>query len=247
MTKRADILVVESGLLESRSKAQAEILAGHVLADGVPIKKPSQKIPVSAKLSLHASTDTSVSRAGQKLEFALEFFNLSLKGREVLDIGASTGGFTEVALAAGATHVAAVDVGSGQLHSRLQADPRVTSIENLNARFLTKDQLSKPIDAIVCDVSFISLTKVLPSAMSMVDQGALLVALIKPQFEAGPKRVGKGGIVKDPQVHEDVCGEIVAWLERQPGWQTLGLVESPIVGSDGNKEFLVAATKSKAA
>lgn len=243
MTKRADILVVERGLLESRARAQAEILAGNVLADGRPIRKPSQKLPDTSEVTLTGLTHQFVSRAGQKLKFALEHFDLSLRERRVLDVGASTGGFTEVALKAGATHVIAVDVGSGQLHQRLRDDPRVTSFENLNARDLSPQHLAHPVDVIVCDVSFISLTKALPAALSLVGEGALLVALIKPQFEVGPKGVGKGGIVKDPEVHVQVCGDIEAWLGAQPGWQIIGVTDSPITGSDGNKEFLIAATK----
>jgi len=243
MTKRADILAVERGLFESRARAQAEILAGNVLADGDPIRKPSQKLSDAVEVTLAGLTHSFVSRAGQKLSFALEHFGLSLQELNVLDVGASTGGFTEVALKAGARHITAIDVGSGQLHQRLRDDSRVTSLENLNARDLTSSHLAQPIDAIVCDVSFISLTKALPAALSLVGEGALLVALIKPQFEVGPKGVGKGGIVKDTEVHNQVCNEIKAWLNAQPGWQIIGVTDSPITGSDGNREFLIAAAK----
>jgi 23S rRNA (cytidine1920-2'-O)/16S rRNA (cytidine1409-2'-O)-methyltransferase len=245
MSKRADLLLVERGLLDSRARAQAEISAGHVLVDGAPVRKPSQKISETAQLTLAKTLHDWVSRAGQKLDHALTTFGLSLEGRTVLDIGASTGGFTEVALKAGASRVLAIDVGHGQLHASLVSDPRVHSFEGLNAKDLTSEILAASFNTIVCDVSFISLQKALPKALTLAEPDSLLIALIKPQFEVGRKNIARGGIVKDASLHAKVCQDMEDWLNLQAGWQVSGICPSPIEGGDGNKEFLIVATKSK--
>jgi 23S rRNA (cytidine1920-2'-O)/16S rRNA (cytidine1409-2'-O)-methyltransferase len=182
-----------------------------------------------------------VSRGGVKLDFALNHFALSPFGLVCLDIGASTGGFTDVLLARGAERVHAVDVGHGQLAWKLRTDPRVVVHERLNARFLTREHVPEPIGALTCDASFIGLRTVLPAGLALCAPGAWSVALIKPQFEAGPGKVGKGGVVRDPAVHQAVRAEISAWWAGLPGWRVLGLVESPITGPEGNREFLIAA------
>ena len=242
---RADQVLVSRGLVSSRAKAQAEIEAGRVFCDGVQIRKSSQAISESAHLEITGTPMPWVSRAGLKLDHGLRHFALELSGRTVLDIGASTGGFTDVALARGAARVIAVDVGHGQLHDKLKKDPRVISLEGVNAKDLTVDHLPHVIDAIVCDVSFISLQKALPAALDLVRPGALLIALIKPQFEVGPAHVGKGGVVRDAQLHSQTCDTIRAWFEGLPDWHVLGVTDSPITGSDGNKEFLIAAQKTE--
>jgi 23S rRNA (cytidine1920-2'-O)/16S rRNA (cytidine1409-2'-O)-methyltransferase len=245
MSKRADILLVERGLVDSRARAQAEISAGHVLVDGTQVRKPSQNISETSELTLQKTLYEWVSRAGQKLDHALTTFDLSLEGRTVLDVGASTGGFTDVALKAGASKVLAIDVGHGQLHPSLVSDPRVRSIEGLNAKDLSIEILAATFNAIVCDVSFISLQKALPKALTLSEPGSLLIALIKPQFEVGRKNIARGGIVKDTSLHAKVCKDMEDWLNDQAGWHVSGLCPSPIEGGDGNKEFLIVATKSK--
>ncbi len=184
-----------------------------------------------------------VSRGGIKLDHALTHFEIDPSGLTALDIGASTGGFTDVLCQRGARRVYAIDVGYGQLDARLRDDGRVTVLERINARYLTREQVPEPIDLIVCDASFIGLRTILPAPLGLAIPGARLVALIKPQFEAGRGRVGKGGIVRDPAVHADVCETIRAWLVAE-GWPVLGLVESPIKGRDGNTEFLIAASRT---
>ena len=181
-----------------------------------------------------------MSRGGIKLAHALEHFALDATGWKALDVGASTGGFTDVLLARGATRVYAVDVGYGQLADKLRRDDRVIVLERFNARQLTSEQVPEPIDAIVCDASFIGLRTVLPAALALAAPGAFLVALIKPQFEAGKGRVGKGGIVRDPDIHAEVCDLLQDWLASQPGWRVIGIRPSPITGAEGNKEFLLA-------
>jgi 23S rRNA (cytidine1920-2'-O)/16S rRNA (cytidine1409-2'-O)-methyltransferase len=183
-----------------------------------------------------------VSRGGLKLAHGLDRFGIDPGGWIVLDVGASTGGFTDVALARGARKVYAVDVGQGQLAWKLRNDPRVVVREKTNARYLTAAEVPEPVDLVVCDASFIGLETVLPAALGLAHPGALLVALIKPQFEVGKGRVGKGGVVRDPELHREVCERIAAWLPTQ-GWTVLGLDESPVLGPEGNKEFLIAARK----
>lgn len=236
---RADQLLVARGLMPSRARAQAEILAGHVRASGHVIRKPSDTLFEDAEIAVEGANPY-VSRAALKLIAALNAFQIDLKDREALDLGASTGGFTQVALERGARHVTAIDVGHGQMHASLRADPRVTVIEGLNARDLTAAHLRAPPDAILADLSFISLALALPNALMLAARGATLIALIKPQFEAGKGHLGKGGVVKDPKVHNDVCGRIRAFLETS-GWRVIGLIDSPIFGGDGNKEFLMGA------
>lgn len=214
--------------------------SGAVTVDGAVARKPAQPVGPEARIALTAEPMPWVGRAALKLLHALETFGLTPRG-VALDVGASTGGFTEVLLARGASQVHALDVGQGQIHPRLAADPRVVSLEGVNAREIPAD-LVPPVDWITADVSFISLEKALPGALALAKPGAVLVALIKPQFEAGRVHVGRGGIVRDPAVHAVVRARIRAWLERQ-GWQVTGECESPIEGGDGNREFLIAARK----
>ncbi len=239
---RADHLLVSQGLAESRSRAQALILAGQVYMGDRQVAKAGDLLPAEAVLTLKGRDHPWVSRGGLKLDHALQQFALSAQGKIVLDVGASTGGFTDVALAQGAAKVYAVDVGHGQLAWKLREDPRVVVLERTNARHLSRVEVPDPIDLIVCDASFIGLETVLPAALTLAAPAARLVALIKPQFEVGKGRVGKGGVVRDPALHAEVCERIRDWLEGQ-GWTVLGLIESPILGPEGNKEFLVAAER----
>lgn len=241
---RADQLLVDRGLAESRTRAQALILAGKVFTGEARVAKPGQNLPEAAPLEVRGQDHPWVSRGGLKLAHALEAFALSPDGRVCLDVGASTGGFTDVLLRAGAAKVYAVDVGHNQLAWSLRSDPRVVVMEKVNARHLTRDLVPDPIDIVVCDASFIGLETVLPAPMALAKPGAWLVALIKPQFEVGPDRVGKGGIVRDPALHQEVCDRIVAWFGRQAGWRVLGVTPSPIEGADGNREFLIAARRT---
>lgn len=245
MSKRADILLVERGLLASRARAQAEIASGNILVDGQVVLKPSQKIASGSKLSFKGDAFPWVSRAADKLLFALSHFQLSLEGRKVLDIGASTGGFTEVALKQGADHVYAVDVGTNQLHVSLRAHPRLTLFEGLNAKDVNAELVGTKVSAIVCDVSFISLSKALPKPLELAEEGCLLIALIKPQFEVGKGNLGRGGIVKEDELHQKVCLDVETWLSSLLGWRVVGLCDSPILGASGNKEFLIAAIKDE--
>jgi 23S rRNA (cytidine1920-2'-O)/16S rRNA (cytidine1409-2'-O)-methyltransferase len=220
--QRADQLLVDRGLAESRNRAQALILAGQVYAETRRIDKPGQQVPVATPLVVKGQDHPWVSRGGLKLVEALDHFGIDPAGLVCLDIGASTGGFTDVLLARGAAKVYAVDVGHGQLAWKLRQDPRVVVLEKTNAR---------------------QLETVLPAPLSLAASGARLVALIKPQFEVGKGQVGKGGVVRDPALHDAVCRRIEAWLNGLPGWRVLGLTESPIMGPEGNKEFLIAATR----
>lgn len=237
---RADQLLVTRGLAESRAKAQALILAGQVYAGDRKIAKAGDLLDAEAEIQLKGKEHPWVSRGGMKLAHALEHFALTLRDPVVLDVGASTGGFTDVALHHGAARVYAVDVGHGQLAWKLRQDPRVVVLERTNARHLTRAEVPDPVDFIVCDASFIGLETVLPASLALAAPGAHLVALIKPQFEVGKGRVGKGGVVRDPALHAEVCERITAWLAGLPGWTVLGLTESPILGPEGNKEFLIA-------
>jgi 23S rRNA (cytidine1920-2'-O)/16S rRNA (cytidine1409-2'-O)-methyltransferase len=242
--QRVDQLLVARGLAQTRSRAQALVMAGLVLSGTKRIDKPGALIDADAPLSLRGREHPWVSRGGVKLAHALDHFRLDPAGLVCLDIGASTGGFTQVLLQRGAAKVYAVDVGHGQLDWSLRRDPRVVVLERVNARHLSADEVPEPVDLVVCDASFIGLRTVLPAPLSLTKPRAALVALIKPQFEAGPVRVGKGGVVRDPAVHAEVCETVRAWLAAQPGWRVLGLAESPIEGADGNKEFLIAARKA---
>ncbi len=243
MRARADQLLVDRGLAESRSRAQALILAGKVFSGERRIAKAGDALPSDAALEVRGQDHPWVSRGGQKLDHALRHFGLSPAGRICLDIGASTGGFTDVLLAHGAARVHAVDVGHGQLAWKLRSDPRVVAHEKTNARYLTRETIADPITALVCDASFIGLATLLPAPLGLCAPGAWAIALIKPQFEAGPDAVGSKGVVRDPAVHEAVCERISAWWSALPEWQVLGIAESPIRGPEGNREFLIAATK----
>jgi len=240
---RADQLLVEQGLAESRTKAQALILAGQVFGGGKRIDKPGTALPAETALSLTGRDHPWVSRGGLKLAHGLDHFAIDVTEAVALDIGASTGGFTEVLLTRGAARVHAVDVGHGQLAWKLRQDPRVLVHEGTNARYLSRAEIPEPVDIVSCDASFIGLATVLPAPLALVAERAALIALIKPQFEAGPKEVGKGGVVRDPAVHEAVCARVVAWLEAQAGWRVIGTVESPITGPAGNREFLLYARR----
>lgn len=240
---RLDQLLVERGLAESRARAQALVMAGLVFSGERRLDKPGVQLPPGTALELRGQDHPWVSRGGVKLAHALEFFQIDPAGRVCLDLGASTGGFTDVLLARGAAKVYAVDVGHGQLAWKLRQDSRVVVLERVNARHLGSMQISEPVGLIVCDASFIGLETLLPAPLALAAPGAWLVALIKPQFEVGPGQVGKGGIVRDPALHEKVCGRIAAWLGTLPGWRVLGVTPSPIEGADGNREFLIAAQR----
>ncbi|MBO1076613.1 TlyA family RNA methyltransferase [Roseomonas marmotae] len=243
---RADQALVERGLVETRSRAQALIMAGKVFSNTRRVEKPGQPVPEDMPLEVKGQEHPWVSRGGMKLSHALEFFGLSPEGRIAVDVGASTGGFTDVLLHGGATRVYAVDVGHGQLAWKLRSDPRVVVLEKTNARRLDASQVPEAPGVVVCDASFIGLATVLPAALSLAAPGAWAVALIKPQFEAGPDKVGKGGVVRDPEVHEAVCAAVRSWWSGLPGWQVLGIEPSPILGPEGNREFLIAARKAGA-
>jgi len=238
---RLDQLLVERGLAENRSKAQALIMAGLVFSETRRMDKAGQKVARGIELTVKGREHPWVSRGGLKLAHGLEHFAIDAKDAVCLDIGASTGGFTDVLLEAGAAKVYAIDVGHGQLAWKLRQDARVQVLEKTNARYLTAEQIPEPVGLIVCDTSFISLKTVLPAALKLARPGARLIALIKPQFEVGKGLVGKGGVVRDPALHEQVCSGIRAWLDGLPGWTVLGVSESPITGPEGNKEFLIGA------
>ena len=238
---RIDRLLVERGLFESRAKAQAAIAAGLVTADGVTVRKPSDEVRADAVIGAEPAHPF-VSRGGVKLATALEHFGFDPSGCVCLDVGASTGGFTEALLARGARRVYAVDVGRGQLHERLRARPEVLSLEATDIRDLKSTQLPEPPDFVTVDVSFISLKLVLPAALALTRGPARLIALIKPQFEAGRGALKKG-IVRDAAVQAAVCDDI-ATLVTSLGWSVAGVIASPIAGGDGNREFLIAASLS---
>jgi 23S rRNA (cytidine1920-2'-O)/16S rRNA (cytidine1409-2'-O)-methyltransferase len=242
MKVRADQLLADRGLAESRTRAQALILAGLVYTGDRKVDKAGQPLAPDAPLSVKGRDHPWVSRGGLKLDHALTHFGWDVTGLTAIDVGASTGGFTDVLLTRGAARVYAVDVGHGQLAWKLREDPRVVVLERTNARHLTAELIADPIDLVVCDASFIALAKVLPAALGLARRGARLAALIKPQFEAGRDEVGKGGVVRDPAVHRAVCDDVVAWLGAS-GWAVEGVVPSPITGPEGNIEFLVTAMK----
>jgi 23S rRNA (cytidine1920-2'-O)/16S rRNA (cytidine1409-2'-O)-methyltransferase len=240
---RADQLLVDRGLAESRARAQALILAGLVFSGERKIEKAGQALPQDAALEVRGKEHPWVSRGGIKLDHALTHFGWDVTGAVALDVGSSTGGFTDVLLQRGAAKVFAVDVGTNQLAWKLRQDCRVAVHEQTNARYLTGEIVSEPIDIIVCDASFISLAKVLDKALDFAKPGGRLVALVKPQFEAGRDEIGKGGVVRDAAVHERVCAAAVEWI-RSRGWEVAGVERSPITGPEGNVEFLLAATRS---
>ena len=243
--QRADQLLVEQGLAESRTKAQALILAGLVNCGERRVDKPGEQLAADAALALKGRDHPWVSRGGVKLVHALDHFRIVVEGQVALDIGASTGGFTEVLLDRGVRRVYAVDVGHGQLAWKLRQDPRVVVHERLNARYLIRTDIPEPVGIITCDTSFIGLATVLPAPLALAAEKAQLVALVKPQFEAGPAHVGKGGVVRDPEVHREVCERAAAWVGTQPGWSVVGIVESPLLGPQGNREFLLYARRGQ--
>jgi 23S rRNA (cytidine1920-2'-O)/16S rRNA (cytidine1409-2'-O)-methyltransferase len=237
---RADLALVERGLAESRTRAQALILAGLVFTGEKRVEKAGDSLAADAPLKLRGQDHPWVSRGGLKLDYALEELGIDVADTVAIDVGASTGGFTDVLLSRGAARVYAVDVGHGQLAWRLRNDERVVVLEKTNARYLINEHIPEAVDVIVCDASFIGLQVVLPAAISFAETGARLIALIKPQFEVGKSEVGKKGVVRDPALHEAVCTRIRSWVDSLPGWQVTGLAESPITGPEGNKEFLIA-------
>ena len=240
---RLDQLVFDRGLAPSRERARAMILAAQVLVNGVPVSKAGAQVEVGADVTLVAPDHPYVGRGGVKLAHALDVFDIDVAGREALDIGASTGGFTDVLLQRGAARVVALDVGHGQLDWKIRSDPRVVVIEKFNARHLMASDLPGPVDIVSIDVSFISLRQIFPVLPPLLRPGADVVALVKPQFEAGREDVGKGGVVRDPEVHERVCAAAKGWVEQQ-GWTVLGITPSPITGPEGNVEFLLGAEKN---
>jgi 23S rRNA (cytidine1920-2'-O)/16S rRNA (cytidine1409-2'-O)-methyltransferase len=238
---RLDLLLVARGLAATRERARALILAGHVKVNGVPVTKAGAPVASDATIELKTADHPWVGRGGLKLAHALDAFHLDVTGRQALDIGASTGGFTDVLLARGAAHVVALDVGHNQLDWRLRSNPRVTSLEGINARYLTPDQLPdgrQQFDVITADVSFISLRQILPVVPPLLAPGGRVVLLVKPQFEAGRDEVGSGGIVRDPEVQERAV-VAVADAALRVGLTSLGVEPSPVTGAEGNREFLM--------
>ena len=231
------------GLAASRGEARALILAGRVFGAEQRLDKAGMRIAVDTALEVRGKAHPWVSRGGVKLAHALDHFAIDPTGLICLDIGASTGGFTDVLLQRGARRVYAVDVGHGQLDWRLRGDDRVVVLERVNARYLTREQVPEAAELITCDASFIGLEIVLPAPLALAQPGAWVVALIKPQFEVGKARVGKRGVVRDPALHAEVCTRIADWLAAQPGWRVEGVTPSPLLGPQGNVEFLIAATR----
>ncbi len=235
---RLDQLLVEKGLFPSREKAKANIMAGQVLVDGQKIDKAGTRVDAAAGIRILGEAIPYVSRGGLKLAGALAAFSLNLKGKVVLDIGASTGGFTDCALQNGAKKVYAVDVGYGQLAWKLRRDSRVTCMERTNARYLTREQLGEKVDVVTIDVAFISLEKILPVLPQLLNPGGRVVVLVKPQFEAGKEKVGRKGVVRDPAVHREVIEKVLN-CAGELGFRVLGLTHSPIRGPEGNIEYLL--------
>ena len=239
---RADQLLVERGLAESRTRAQALIMAGTVFVGEAKLDKPGQQIASDSAIEVRGRDHPWVSRGGIKLAHALEHFAINVSGAVAMDIGSSTGGFTDVLLQGGAAHVFAVDSGTNQLAWKLRDDARVTVLEQTSARILTPELIDRPCNLVVCDASFISLAKVLDVPLALAARECRLVALIKPQFEVAKQEVGKGGVVRDTALHQRVCDEVRQWLEGL-GWDIEGIIESPITGPKGNVEFLVSAVR----
>ena len=235
-------MLVERGLVESRTRAQALVMAGLVFSGETKLAKPGQQLTEDAPLEVRGRDHPWVSRGGIKLAHALEHFGLDPTGVTAMDVGSSTGGFTDVLLQGGADHVIAVDSGTNQLAWSLRQDARVTVLEQTSARILNTEMVGRPYDWVVCDASFISLAKVLEVPLCLAQERCRLVALIKPQFEVERAEVGKGGVVRDPALHARVCDEVRQWLEGA-GWQVQGIVPSPITGPEGNVEFLISATR----
>ena len=240
--ERLDVLVVERGLAESRAKAQALILAGQVVVDDQRVDKPGALVPAESELRLKGEVLPYVSRGGLKLKGAIDRFQLDVRGKVAADIGASTGGFTDCLLQEGALRVHAIDVGYGQLHEKLRKDVRVRSRERVNARYLSAEDLPEQVGVVVIDVSFISLTQVLPAVLPFLDAGGLLIALVKPQFEVGRDRLGKGGVVRDAQARQEAIDGVTAFV-RERGLEVKGLMDSTVPGPAGNIEALLVAQK----
>ena len=231
------------GLAKSREQATSMLMAGIVFLDTKRLDKSGQQVPIGSNIEIKGKSHPWVSRGGLKLEKAILEFNLKCNLIIALDIGASTGGFTDVLLTKGANKVYAVDVGHGQLDWKLRQDKRVIVSEKTNARYLSSDIIKEPLDAVVCDASFISLKKIIPSGLSFLKTNGWLAALIKPQFEVGKGLVGKGGVVRDPQLHQDVINDIEFWIKNEMNMNLLGVTESPILGPSGNREFVIVAIK----
>ena len=244
MKSRVDQLLAERGLAESRTRAQALILAGLVYVGTRKVAKAGELVAADAELVVKGRDHPWVSRGGIKLAHGLDHFGWDVTGAVAIDVGSSTGGFTDVLLSRGAARVYAVDSGTNQLAWKLRQDPRVVVHEQLSARLLTAAEITESVDLIVCDASFIGLAKVLEVPLTFAKPNARLLALIKPQFEAGKGEVGKGGVVRDPAIHARVCAEVSDWLAAQPGWRVLGVTPSPITGPEGNVEFLIAGVRA---
>ena len=236
--RRLDLLLVDRGLVESREKGQALVLAGQVLVDGQKVEKPGHAVPSDSKIEL-AEQPRYVGRGGLKLEAALDHFHIQVDGKICLDVGSSTGGFTDCLLQRGAARVYAIDVGTGQLDWKLRNHPRVVVAEQVNARYLSRAQVPEPIDLAVCDVSFISITMILPVLPDLLAKRAEMVILVKPQFELERHQVGRGGIIRDPALHQQACRRVEDAV-RQLGFQT-EIIPSPVLGAEGNQEFLLYA------
>jgi 23S rRNA (cytidine1920-2'-O)/16S rRNA (cytidine1409-2'-O)-methyltransferase len=243
--QRLDDLLVQRGLFASRSRARDAVERGTVTVDGVTARKPGQPVQASCSITVDDPAQPYVSRAALKLIAGLDHFGLDPSGRQALDIGASTGGFTQVLLERGVRHVIAIDVGHGQMHPSISGDPRVTVVEGLNARELAATDLAVAPDFVVSDVSFISLKLALPPALALARPGTGAVFLVKPQFEAGREAIGKAGLLKDPYDAPRIAGQLSDWLDAVPGWRSLGLHLSPIEGGDGNREFLLGGKKDQ--
>ncbi|MGY8962468.1 MAG: TlyA family RNA methyltransferase [Rhodospirillales bacterium] len=241
---RLDQILFDRGLVDSLTHARALIMAGAVYTGEKRLDKPGNQTPLDTPLAVRTKDHPWVSRGGLKLDHGLEHFQIDVEGMIAIDVGASTGGFTDVLLSRGVLSVYAVDVGYGQLDSKLRGDHRVTVLERTNARHINSEQVPVLADIVVCDASFIGLRTILPAAMQLTRSGAYLVALIKPQFEVGKESVGKKGVVRDPDLHQVVCDMISTWLSDQSDWSVLGIAESPITGPEGNKEFLIGARRS---
>ena len=243
MTKRQrlDQLLVDRGLAQNRTRAHALILAGSVFSGENRLEKAGHQVDPDMPVKIQEKSHPWASRGGVKLKHALDYFSIKVDGLVCLDIGSSTGGFTDVLLHSGAVKVYAIDVGRGQLDWRLRKNPRVVVLEGVNARYLRADQIKDEPSLVVCDTSFIGLKTVLPAALKLTNHASTLIALIKPQFEVGKSRVGKGGVVRDPDLHQEVCKDIENWLNSKMGWSPIGITESPIKGPKGNREFLIAA------
>ena len=243
--RRLDQMLVDRGLVESRTRAQALVMSGLVFSGEQKLAKPGQQMPEDAPLDVRGRDHPWVSRGGIKLAHAIEHFGLDPSGVTAMDIGSSTGGFTDVLLQGGAEHVFAVDSGTNQLAWKLRQDERVTVLEQTSARILTPEMIDRPVTWVVCDASFIGLSKVLERPLELAERDCRLVALIKPQFEVGREEVGKKGVVSDPELHRRVCDEVRTWVEGL-GFEVQGIARSPITGPEGNVEFLISALRSQA-